>query len=117
MALVNNKFLVSAAFAANASLSAQVGIAPYTLVGIASDANWTPELVSFLTSNDGVNWLNVQNNAGPLSYGPLGASSYMALDPAIFRGVQLIQVRSGAAGSAVNQTNATVLTLIGQGVC
>lgn len=116
MPLVNNKFLVPTTILSGASLSAQVGLAPYTLVGIASDANWTAQLVSFLTSNDGVNWLNVQNNAGALSLGPLQPSSYMALDPAIFRGVQFFQVRSGASGSAVNQTNTTVLTLVGEGV-
>jgi hypothetical protein len=111
MALVNNQFLVAAAISAGGSLSAEVGIAPYTLVGVASDANWTPENISFLTSLDGTHWLTVQTDAGALSYGTLQTSSFMALDPAIFRGVQAIQVQSAA-----NQSNTTTLTLVCQSI-
>jgi hypothetical protein len=110
MALVNNQFLVQAAIAATGTLSAEVGIAPYTLVGIATDAEWTPADVGIQTSLDGTHWLAVQTDDGSLSYGTLEASSYMALDPAIFRGVQLLAVQSASEQSPEYSLIASRLT-------
>jgi hypothetical protein len=108
MPLVNNKLQVQAVISASGTLSTEGDIAPYKLVGIATDANWTASLVSLLSSLDGVNFLPVQGAAGALNYGTLAASSIMVLDPATLRFPGAIKVVS-----ATTQTNTTTLTLLG----
>ena len=116
MPLVSNQSLFPASISAGGSLTGLVGIAPYTLVGIVTDANWTAQAISLKTSIDGTTVLPLQNQAASLSFGTLAASTFMALDPTTLKGVQMIEVQSGAAGSGVNQTNNTTLTLVCQSI-
>ncbi len=108
MALVNNKLTVSVVISAGGTLSTEGDMAPFLLCGIVADAHWTPATVALQTSIDGVDFLPVQGASGALSLGTLATSSVMVLDPSQFRALNSIKVVS-----AVDQTNATTLTLLG----
>jgi hypothetical protein len=110
--------LVAAAIAAGQSLSPEVDIGGYgSLVGIQVPANWSTAGISFQCSIDGgTTWGEVTDIAGTaLAVGSLTGGTlvyFVALDPAKFRGVRAIKVRSGTQAAAVNQTNQVTLQLV-----
>jgi hypothetical protein len=97
------------------SLSPASGILPAgDLVAVITDSGWNAAGITFQGSYDGVaaNFFNLWNAAGEVAVASITAAAMVAVDPLLFRGCQFLKVRSGTAGSAVNQTGATVVTLL-----
>lgn len=97
-------------------LSAAVGIGGKTLVGIVIPAAWLTASLSFQASGDGGatfgELLDETATAKSISSVTGGAYTVIAVDPAKWRGINMIKVRSGASGAAVNQTGAPTLLLL-----
>ena len=94
------------------SLSPEVDIGNKLLVGIAMPALWTAAAVTFQASFDGgVTWLNMQSASAELNY-TAAQGQYICVDPSLWRGVVALKVRSGTAGTPVNQGQNSTLTLI-----
>jgi hypothetical protein len=97
------------------SLSAAVALGNKQLVGIAMPAAWDTAALTFQVSVDGgTTFIEMQSTSAVVSY-TAAASQYIAVDPAIWRGVNTLKVRSGTSGSAVNQTTGgtdRLLTLV-----
>lgn len=106
------------AITAGQSLSAEVDIGGNgALCGIQVPANWTTAGFSFQCSIDGgTTFGEVTDIAGTaLAVGSLTGGTlvyFVALDPAKFRGVRALKVRSGTQAAPVNQVNAVVLQLV-----
>lgn len=102
--------------AAGASESAQVDIGGYTAVGLIVPASWTTAGITFQASADGgTTWFELvddTNTALGVSSIANGAGRFVALDPAQWRGVRSLKIRSGTAGAPVVQTAAVTLTLL-----
>lgn len=94
-----------------ASLSAAIPLGAKTLHGIAMPAAWDAATLSFQVSIDGSVFLELQSVSAVVNP-PAAAGQFIALDPAIFRGFNIIKVRSGTVGAAVNQTADRTLTLV-----
>jgi hypothetical protein len=107
MALENNVNANPAVILAGQTTTPEIGLAPFCLCGILSDANWTAEGISLLQSLDDVVFTPVVTAAGANPLGNLTASTFMTLDPGLFRGVRAIKVVSSVA-----QTNTTTLTIV-----
>lgn len=95
-----------------ASLSGAAFTEYLELCGVITDSGWNTAALSFQGSLDNTNFFNVFNGATELSYAAIAASSWVAFDPALFLGIPYIKVRSGTAGTPVNQTGASVVTLV-----
>jgi hypothetical protein len=103
-------------------LSAEVDIGGATLVGIIFPSNWTAAGLSFQHSLDGSNGGNVWGELNYISSGALaaqaipsvanGAQLTVMLDPTQWRGIRLLKLRSGTAGSPVNQSQSGGANLI-----
>jgi hypothetical protein len=104
--------------AAGTSLSPEVDLGSYgSLVGIQVPANWTTAALTFQNSVDGgVTWDEVWDIAsGNLTVVSLAGGTLVynvALDPARFRGVRAVKVRSGTQATPVNQVNQVTLQLV-----
>ncbi len=105
---------VSAQIAAGQSLSAQVDIGGWTLVGIVVPANWTTAGLSFQASADGgATWGELLDmTATAITVSSIAGAARIAIDPTKLRGVRSLKVRSGTSGAPVAQTNAVTLTLL-----
>lgn len=105
-----------AAIALGAALSAQVDIGGYTLVGIMVPSTWTTAAITFQGSPDGgTTWGEVTDITGvPIEVTSLtgGTAYFVALDPAKFRGLRSLKVRSGTVGAPVAQISAVSLMLL-----
>ena len=99
-----------------ASLSGAANMGTYTLTGLITDSGWNTAAITLQGSYDGTNYFNLFNGATELSYADIAASSWVLVDLNLFYGVPYIKVRSGTAASAVNQTGATVVTLVSRPV-
>ncbi len=94
------------------SLSAAIALGTKGLCGIAMPAGWDAAGLSFQASVDGgTTWLEMQSVSAAIAY-TAAANQYVAIDPALWRGVNMIKVRSGTAGAPVNQTADRVLGLV-----
>lgn len=103
----------TATIADAASLSAAVDLGKASLVGIVTPSGWTTAAITFQASFDGVTWFNLYNAAGiEVSVASIAASLWVALDPADFAGVPSLKVRSGTAGTPVNQSGGDAVTLV-----
>lgn len=98
--------------AAGASLSGAAVLEGASVVGVVTDAAWDAAAVSFAVSVDGTTYVPLRYQGVEFSEAAPGASQYVALNPSVFAGVQYVKVRSGTSGAAVNQADATVVTLI-----
>ena len=100
----------------SASLSDEIDLGDAVLVALQPDSGWNTNAISFQARG-------VDNALGTLKYEgvEVSAAGVVALDtvtfsPSKFAGVRFLKVRSGTAGSAVNQTGASVVTLILRGM-
>jgi hypothetical protein len=94
------------------SLSPAVPLGDWTLCGIAMPAGWDAASLTFQVSVDGgTTWLEMIDGASALSL-TAAAGQYLAFEPFKWLGANMLRVRSGTSGSAVNQTADRVLTLI-----
>jgi hypothetical protein len=97
--------------AAGASLSDAATFPGYRLVGFTTDAAWDTQAVTFQTTYDGTNYANHYNEATEYSQAAITASTNHSVNVESFLGVRGVKVRSGTAGAAANQVDATVVTL------
>lgn len=103
---------ISATIASGTSLSGAAALGAKTLVGIAMPAGWDAADLTFQVSADGgTTWLEMQSGSAAIDL-KAAAGQYVAVDPALWRGVNMVKVRSGTSGAAVNQTADRVLSLI-----
>lgn len=109
--------LLPAVIAAGQSLSPKVDVGGFgVLVGIQVPANWTTAGISFHCSADGGVTFGelLDATSGNLTIASLagGAIRNVALDPARFRGIRSIKVRSGTVGTPVTQANQVTVQLV-----
>jgi hypothetical protein len=103
---------VSATIAAGATgLSGAVDLGYSALTGIVMPGTWVAASLTFQASADGTNYFNLYDNGTEVSL-TVAADRFIQIDPAKWRGIRYLKVRSGAAGAAVNQTATRVLTLV-----
>ena len=103
----------SATIAAGTSLSAAVNLGGLRLFGLSMPSAWTTAAITFQSSYDnGVTWQNMYDASGNEVMITAAASRNIALDPVLFSAIPMIKVRSGTAGSAVNQAQDSVVTLV-----
>lgn len=104
--------VINAAIASGQSLSAESDLGIGTLVGISMPAGWDAAALTFQISVDGgTTWQEMQSTSAVISY-TAAAAQYLAVDPALWRGVNAVKVRSGTSGVPVNQTANRTLGLV-----
>lgn len=104
--------LITATITSGTSLSAAVPIGAKTLHGIAMPAGWDAAALTFQVSVDGgTTFVEMQSSSAVVSY-TAAAAQYIAIDPTLWRGVNMFKVRSGTSGVSVNQTADRVLTFV-----
>lgn len=103
---------VSVTITSGTSLSAAVLLGDSILTGIAMPAGWDAAALTFQVSADGgTTWLEMQGISAVISY-TAAAGQYIAIDPTLWRGINMIKVRSGTLAAAVPQTADRILTLV-----
>lgn len=104
--------LQTATIGIGASLSPEVALGQKTLVGILMPAAWTTASLTFQATVDDTNFAELYDGAGnPVSL-TVAAGQFIQIDPAKWRGITGLKLRSGSAGSPVNQTDGAAITLI-----
>lgn len=104
---------ITATIAAGNALSPEVDLGTGTLVGITMPSAWTVAVITFqVTTDGGATWNEMTTSAGAAVSFTVAASQYIAVDPALWRGINAIKVRSGTVGAAVNQIAQATLVLI-----
>lgn len=107
---------ISVVIGAGTALSAEVDIGSKSLVGIFIPATWTTASITFQASPDSANWYEVYTIAAAayavasLTGGTL--AYFVAIDPAVLRGMVALKVRSGTQAAPVNQVSAVTLQLM-----
>ena len=103
--------------AASASTSASMGIITRRgqnciPVGIQMPAAWDAANLTFLAAASSSTPAALYDQFGTEVTATAAASRYIALDPAQFFGIRVLQIRSGTAASAVNQTALRTLRVV-----
>jgi hypothetical protein len=105
-----------AAIGAGQSLSGQVSLGAFTLVGISMPATWTAALLTFQVSPDGgTTWQELYDDSGNEIEITAGAGTFIMLSNRPnydWRGINMVKVRSGTLGSPVNQVAAATVNLV-----
>jgi len=104
-----------ATIAAGTALSGPCALGALTLVGISMPTVWTAAPLTFQVSPDGVTWQELYDGAGNEVTVTAAAGQFVIplADPSyLWRGVNLVQVRSGTAAAPVNQVAAAVINLV-----
>lgn len=104
-----------ATIAAGTALSGPVALGALTLVGISMPAAWTAAPLTFQVSPDGVTWQELYDGAGNEVTIQAAANQFiipLANPSYLWRGVNLVQVRSGTLAEPVNQVAAATINLI-----
>lgn len=103
----------AATIANGASLSGAVNLEHSDLFAIEMPSAWTAAVMTFQGSYDGTTYLDLYDDAGAEISFTVDASRYVLVrDPAKFYGVKQVKVRSGTAGTPVNQGGARTVNLI-----
>lgn len=103
---------VSVTITNGSALSAPVALGEFVLTGIAMPAGWDAAALTFQVSADGgTTFQEMQSISAAISYA-VAANQYIAIDPTLWRGINMIKVRSGTSGTPVNQTADRILTLV-----
>lgn len=101
----------TAVIANGASVSGDVDLGGRKIVAIVMPDAWTAAALTFQASPDGVTYYNVYD--GPTERNLIVAASYYsALNIADWVGIRWLRIRSGTAGTPVNQGGARTLTLV-----
>jgi hypothetical protein len=111
MAIGINQFPVT--IANGTALSGPVALGEFVLTGLAMPAaGWDAAALTFQVSVDGgATWQEMQSISAAISY-TAAANQYIAIDPTLWRGINMIKVRSGTSGTPVPQTADRILTLV-----
>lgn len=97
------------------SLSPQADLGAFVLTGIHMPAAWDAAALTFQVSPDGgATWNNAVAASGTEVTVAGAAQQFIPLDPATWRGVQSLKIRSGPSAGAVAQTAARTITLVGR---
>ncbi|MDI9847367.1 hypothetical protein QM467_04740 [Rhodoblastus sp. 17X3] len=105
--------LIPAPIASGQALSGQIDLGDKTLVGIIMPAAWTAAGLTFQVSPDGgATFIEHTNSAGAATNFTVAASQYIAVDPALWRGVNSLKLRSGTSGAPVNQGALAAIILV-----
>lgn len=112
MALAINIRQLAVTITSGTSLSPGVALGADRLHGIAMPAGWDAAAMTFQASIDGgATWLELQSSSAVVSY-TVAAGQYIAVDPTLWRKINMVKLRSGTSGAAVNQTADRAITLI-----
>jgi hypothetical protein len=105
-----------AAIAGGTSLSGPVALGALTLVGLSMPATWTAAALTFQVSPDGgATWQALFDGAGNEVAVQAAAGQFvvpLAMPSYLWRGINMIRVRSGTAAAPVNQAAAAVVNVI-----
>lgn len=93
----------SLTIANGASQSDAIRLNGSALVGIELPAAWTTANLTLLASNDNSTFNPVYDSAGTEVTITAAASRYVVLQPGLFFGMEWLKLRSGTAGTPVNQ--------------
>jgi hypothetical protein len=110
--------IITTTIAAGQSLSPQVDIGTKSLVGLVIPSSWIAATggISFQVSPDGgATWyeLTIASSAAAYIIAFTGAGpAFLAIDPAILRGISSFKIRSGLVGAAVTQTGGAAIQLV-----
>lgn len=103
---------VTTTIAAAASLSPAIDLTTKRLAGIIIPSSWSAANLTMQVSPDGTNWSDLYDSVGT-EYTITAAASRAIIVPLHdMIGFRYIKIRSGTAGTPVNQTDARTLTLI-----
>lgn len=102
----------TAAIAAGASLSDAIDIEGTALVGIVMPSVWTAANITLQMSHDDTTFNNVYDETGTEKTITASTSRYILLNPADFFGCDSLKIRSGTAGTPVNQVAAASVILV-----
>lgn len=95
------------------SLSGAVDLGGRKLVAIDMPSSWTAASLTFQASVDGVTYDDLYDGATERAL-TVAASRYLAFNIADWVSVRFLKIRSGTAGTPVNQAAARTLTLVVQ---
>jgi len=84
----------------------------WKLIGVIPDSAWDTAAVTFQITVDATNYFDVYNEGVEYSLPGVLASDYNRVDMAMFYGARAIKVRSGTSGTAVNQVDDSIVTLV-----
>jgi hypothetical protein len=109
---IGDVWTTTVTIADSASLSGASAALRGRLVAIITDSAFDTNAVTFQVSHDASTYTNLYNEGTEYSIAGVVASAYNRVDAAMFYGARTVKVRSGTAASAVNQSGATVVTLV-----
>ncbi|MGJ4888941.1 hypothetical protein ACQR1Y_12145 [Bradyrhizobium sp. HKCCYLRH3099] len=94
----------SATILNGASVTSDIALGAKALIGLEMPGSWTAANLTFRVSTDGgQNYSNLYDASGNEYTVTVAAGRYVYLDPGVFIGINMLQIRSGTSGSAVNQ--------------
>ena len=102
----------SALIANGTSLSNAIDVGGRTLSIIALPAAWTAAALTFEASFDGVNYFTLLDQTGTEVNLTVDANYFLHLTLASWLGIRFLKVRSGTAGSPVNQGADRIINLM-----
>ena len=109
----------SAIIIAGQSLSGAVPMGADTLAALWMPPAWTPADITFQVSPDGgISWCDLYNQAGsPIEVNTPQSGSFIMFSTHasyMWRGINMLKVRSGTASAPVPQAAGATITLIGR---
>lgn len=104
--------ILTATIANAASLSDAIHLAGGRLVGLQMPAAWTAAGITLQASFDGTTYADVYTSTGTEFSITTDASRFVLLDPTTLIGAQRIKLRSGTAGTPVNQLAERLIRVI-----
>jgi hypothetical protein len=107
-----NAITRTATIASGASLSDAVELDGSALVGVVMPSAWTAANLTIQASHNDSTFNNVYDELGTEKTIIASTSRYIVLNPADFAGSDSIKIRSGTAGTPVNQAAARSVILV-----
>lgn len=102
-----------ATIASGASLSDAKDMRTKTVVGIVMPASWTAADLTFQVSSDGgTTFREFVGDAGSAIQCQVAAGTQVAVNSALWRGIDQVKVRSGTSGAAVAQAADRAVTIL-----
>jgi hypothetical protein len=99
--------------AAGASLSgASAKYSGYRLLAAVTASTWDAAKLTFMVSNDGTNFFDLTSEGTEYEVASVTAAKAISLDLSVFAPWDYVKVRSGTSAAAVNQADATIVTLV-----
>ena len=98
---------------AGASLSgASTKYPGFRLLAVMTASTWDAAKLTFEVSNDGTNFFTLTKEGTEYEVASVTAAKAIALETSVFLPWDYIKVRSGTSAAAVNQVDATIVTLV-----